>query len=95
MIIKEFELSGKPATQNIDVGGNMPVGFSATDKNGKLTLFIQLEEDYPGKFIVDISVVKTEQRYEKMNLFAGTVVMSDGKVYHVFTNINYIRAEDL
>ena len=73
----------------------MPVEFSVAEKDGKLTLFIQLEEDYPGKFIVDVSVVKTEQYYEKMNLFAGTVIMSDGMVYHVFTNINYIRAEDL
>ena len=92
MIIKEFEVDITPAKQKIDLGSSLPVGYSVGEVDGKLMLFVQLEEDYPGQSYIDVYSVETGQPFEKQDFFAGSVVMSTGSVVHVFTRSHYIRA---
>ena len=91
MIIKEYELQITD-NQNIELGGNMPIGYSVGEIDGKLMLWVQLEEDYPGTFNIDVYVIKTGHRYDKNDVFAGSAVMSSGLAVHVFVKLQYIRA---
>jgi hypothetical protein len=92
MRIRKFELKTQ-GKQNIDVGGARPTVLSAAAQGSKLILWVQLEEDYPGSFNLDVLVVGEGIPYELQGDFAGTAVMPDGSVWHVFAKSNYIRAD--
>ena len=94
MIVKQFELE-TAVTQNIILGGEMPLGFSVAELDGKLMLWVQLEENYPGEFNLDVDVVATDIPCETQGTFVGTAIMSSGDIWHVFAKKNYIKTEDL
>ena len=70
MIIRQLELE-TTGSQIIDLGGEMPVGFSVGEVDGKLVLWVQLEEDYPGRFSVFVLVVETGEFYENQDRFVA------------------------
>jgi len=92
MVIRKFEIK-TIGEQNIDVGGAMPTVLSAVAQGDKLILWVQLEEDYPGSFNLDVLVVGEGVPYKAKDTFVSTVVMSDGAVWHVFAKTNYVRAD--
>ena len=92
MIIYEYELE-ITAKQNIEIGGFMPIGFSVNEQNGKLMMWVQLDEGYPGSFNIDVDVIETGKSFETEGKLVGTAVMASGSVWHVFVKINYIRSD--
>ena len=92
MRIRKFEIKTIDK-QNIDVGGARPTVLSAVAQGNKLILWVQLEDDYPGSFNIDLLVVGEDVPYETQGDFVSTAVMPDGMVWHVFTKINYVRAD--
>lgn len=86
----ELELTDK---QNLDIGGNNPTPLSVHEINGKLIMFVQLDEGYPGSFNIDVDITETEDQYTTKGEYIGTVVMLSGKEFHVFAKTNYIRAD--
>jgi hypothetical protein len=92
MIIKQYDLKAN-GEQCIDLGGNMPAGYSVAVMDGKPVLWVQLEEDYPGQFLLDVLVVETGEQYERLDFFAGSAVLGDGSVRHIFVKHRYVRAD--
>ena len=92
MVIYKYELKITDK-QNIEIGGLMPCGFSVNEQNGKLMMWVQLDEDYPGSFNLDVDIIGTGNTYQTEGKFIGTVLMSNGAVWHIFAKVNYIRSE--
>ena len=82
--------------QNIDVGGAMPTILSVKEQDGKLMMWVQLEEDYPGTFNLDIDIIGTGNPYEPrlQSEFVDTVIMTSGMEWHIFAKKNYVRKDD-
>ena len=93
--IQKYVLNIAGSKQNIDVGGAMPTVLTVAEQNGKLTMWVELEEDYPGSFNIDIDVIATGQQYETQGKYVGTAIMSNDEEWHVFANKNYIRVDEV
>jgi len=91
--IKKYELN-TTGHQNIDIGGNMPAILAVREQKGKLVMWVQLEENYPGTFNIDINIVETDEPLVTQGKYLDTVVMPTGKELHVYAKSNYIRAAE-
>jgi len=78
--------------QNIDIGGNMPTVLSVHEQNGELVMWIQLDEDYPGSFNIDVNIVETGNSFEMHGKYVNSVIMSSDIECHIYAKVNYIRA---
>jgi len=93
MKIRSYTLSTADKAQNIDIGNAMPTVLSVCELNGELAMWVQLEENYPGSFNLDVDVIGTGASYETQGQYAGTAVMANGDTWHIFAKKNYIRAD--
>lgn len=93
MKIEKYELK-IVEKQTIDVGGNLPTVLKVKEQGGKLMMWVQFDEDYPGSFNLDIDIAETGKSYQTQGTYADSVIMASGNEYHVFTKSNYIRTAE-
>jgi hypothetical protein len=86
----ELEITDR---QNISIGGSMPTVLTVHEQDGKLMMWVQQEDDFPGSFNIDVDVISTGNPYETSGKYVGTAFMSNGAVWHVFAETHYIRAD--
>lgn len=86
----ELEITGR---QKIDIGGNMPTFLSVQEQNGKLMMWIQHEENFPGTFNINIDVIETGKPFVTQGKYVGMAILPSGKEFHVFAEFNYIRTD--
>lgn len=74
--------------QFITVGDRKANPLSVAEQNGKLCIWVSLDENYAaGGETMEISIVGTGNRQcGALGDFVGTVLMSNGLVWHVFAN---------
>jgi len=62
-------------------------------QNGKLVLWVQHGEEYPGSFNLTIDIIGTGNALETDGDFVGTVMISNSLVWHIFASSKYTRAD--
>ena len=88
MVIWKYELKITDS-QKIPIGDRRAKPISVAVQNGKLMLWVQIDEDAPdgNQRVINIDIVGTGNNFETAKNFVGTAIMPSGFVWHIFAAV--------